>query len=592
MVHFPYTGSRRIASALLAIAQLSTIIEASPFSLLPQNESPADRFSLERRQSDVPSSSNFIRRALHGSTVVGNRLYIDGGEIAQYVDGNTDTQMSRVNNQTLSIDLSTSWSNSSVQISALDKNGAPVFNFPGLWSDGNSAFYLFAGEVSPVAGDNATTPDVAVWKFSSTPSGDGSWEQLSTSDPQVFNQLTRPANALVAADSGGGKGFVLGGYESGRTDPDSHDADTPVPGLVSFDWESGAWSNESATPFTTYGTAVSGQMHFVPTFGEGGLLMMFGGESTTPTTWDEKSGQLQFNNVTMYEPETGSWYSQTTTGEAPGVRELFCVVGAAGKNGTYEIFVSGGWDAFQETCYEDMYILSLPGFHWFKAPNVSGGPRAFHTCNVIGNRQMVIIGGVNYKLGIPGDWKDPDPWSQGIGIFDMTKLSWSSGYDADAAAYESPDRVKSWYSQGNGDNVGWTNNKVRTLFASTNGNSGSNNGGSNTSGSGRRRSKSSSNTGAIVGGVVGGVAGLALIAGAVWLFMRKRKGNAAGAGTGGEKDSAGAGGGYAYQQAPPYEVPAETAGQGRAESPKRTPELPAGGNNEVHELAGTPGMGK
>lgn len=334
MVYLPYTGSRRIASALLTIAQLSTIIEASPFSRLPQDEPPADRL-LERRQSDTPATSNFIRRALHGSTVVGNRLYIDGGEIAQYVDGNTDTQMSRVNNQTLSIDLSTSWTNASVQISALDKDGAPVFNFPGLWSDGNSAFYLFAGEVSPVAGANATTPAVAVWKFTGTPAGGGSWEQLATSDPQVFNQLTRPANALVA--SGNSKGYVLGGYESGRTDPDSHDADTPVPGIVSFDWESGAWSNDSATAFTTYGTAVSGQMHFVPTFGEGGLLMMFGGESTTPTTWDEKAGQLQFSNVTMYEPETGSWYAQTTTGEAPAVRELFCVAGAAGKNGTYEM---------------------------------------------------------------------------------------------------------------------------------------------------------------------------------------------------------------------------------------------------------------
>lgn len=64
----------------------------------------------------------------------------------------------------------------------------------------------------------------------------------------------------------------------------------------------------------------------------------------------------------------------------------------------------GGWDAFQGVCYDDMYILSVPGFHWFKAPTISGGPRAFHTCNVVGKRQMLVVGGVNYNLGVPGDW--------------------------------------------------------------------------------------------------------------------------------------------------------------------------------------------
>lgn len=330
---FSFSRPQKVATALCAIAQLTSQVDAFPFSHRSTGEVPADSL-LESRQSGNPNPSNFIRRALHASTVVGNKLYIDGGEIAQYVNGNTDTQVSRVNNQTLSIDLSSSWTNSSVQIAAHDKNGAPVFNFPGLWSDGNSAFYLFSGEVSLVAGD-VDTPAVALWKFTATPSGGGSWEKQTTSDPQAFNQLTRPANALVAA--GKGAGFVLGGYASGKTDPAAHAGDTPVPGIVSFDWQSGQWSNASAAAFTTYGTAVSGQMHFVPPFGDDGLLVMLGGESTTPTRWDEASGQLQFNNVTMYEPGTGTWYSQATTGDAPPVRELFCVAGAEGKNGTYEM---------------------------------------------------------------------------------------------------------------------------------------------------------------------------------------------------------------------------------------------------------------
>ncbi|GME60022.1 Kelch repeat protein [Neofusicoccum parvum] len=585
---FSLSRSQRAAAALYVISCLGRCIEASPLSPLSQHEDSSLASPLSRRQSSNPTASNFIRRALHASVVVGSRLYIDGGELAQYVNGDTDTAVSRINNQTLSIDLSTAWTNDTVQISALDKDGAPVFNFPGLWSDGNSAFYLFAGEVSPVAGD-ASTPDVALWKFSSTPAGGGSWAKQATADPQVFNQLTRPANALVA--TGQSTGYVLGGYASARTDPDSTSADVPVPGIVAYDWESQKWSNSSAAAFTTFGTAVSGQMHFVPAFGKDGLLFMFGGESTTPTAWSEKSGQLQFNNITMYDPAAGSWYSQVTTGDAPPVRELFCVAGAEGNNGTYEIFVMGGWDAFQGVCYDDMYILSVPGFHWFKAPTISGGPRAFHTCNVVGKRQMLVVGGVNYNLGVPGDWKDPDPWSQGLGVFDMTNLSWSSSYDPAAAAYNSPDKVRAWYKQGNGDSVSWTNNQVRALFASTNGNSGNSGSGNGGAGTGNASGaeKSSSNTGAIVGGVVGGVAGLALLAGLAWLLLRRRKRNAA-AVAAGEKQHPGSGGGYAYQQAPGGL--AEVDGREVERREKRPEELPAGEGNEVHELAGDQGVRK
>ncbi|KAL1636649.1 hypothetical protein SLS58_009703 [Diplodia intermedia] len=144
MVSLAWARSRRIVGALVSIAHLSTLISASPFS----NERHAEA-TIERRHSGGSNPSNFIRRALHTSTLFGDHLYIDGGEIAH------------------------SWTSSSVHIQALEQNGAPVFNLPGLRSDGNSAFYLFAGEASPVAGSDAATPDVALWKFTATPSGNG-----------------------------------------------------------------------------------------------------------------------------------------------------------------------------------------------------------------------------------------------------------------------------------------------------------------------------------------------------------------------------------------------------------------------------------
>lgn len=58
---------------------------------------------------------------------------------------------------------------------------------------------------------------------------------------------------------------------------------------------------------------------------------------------------------------------------------------------------------------------------------------------------MISVGGLD-------SWSDPwggnDPWAQGLGILDLPSLSWSDHYDAEAPAYDSPDIVKSWYSNG------------------------------------------------------------------------------------------------------------------------------------------------
>jgi hypothetical protein len=62
---------------------------------------------------------------------------------------------------------------------------------------------------------------------------------------------------------------------------------------------------------------------------------------------------------------------------------------------------------------------------------------------------MLSIGGSNLALGFPDSWiKDPDPFVQGLGVFDLTAMNWSPGYNASAAAYESPQVVKDWYGQG------------------------------------------------------------------------------------------------------------------------------------------------
>lgn len=93
--------------------------------------------------------------------------------------------------------------------------------------------------------------------------------------------------------------------------------------------------------------------------------------------------------------------------------------------------------------FGDISILSLPAFEWFRV-EAETAPRIFHACAVIGNRQMISAGGMEEAW----DWVTPDPWYSGIGVFDMTELKWTDGYDAAAAAYDSPDVVKEWYANG------------------------------------------------------------------------------------------------------------------------------------------------
>jgi hypothetical protein len=101
--------------------------------------------------------------------------------------------------------------------------------------------------------------------------------------------------------------------------------------------------------------------------------------------------------------------------------------------------------------YDDVYVLTIPGFVWFKVLSLAPGVRFTHTCEIVGGRQLLVIGGLdNPQEGedIYYDFTVPDPLTQGIGIFDMTAMVWKSGYDANALPYQTPQIVKEWYSEG------------------------------------------------------------------------------------------------------------------------------------------------
>ena len=121
-------------------------------------------------------------------------------------------------------------------------------------------------------------------------------------------------------------------------------------------------------------------------------------------------------------------------------------------------------------------------------------------------------------IGVP-DRSLPDPWQQGIGIFDLTAMEWKEEYDSGAAPYITPDAVKAYYQRNGRDPASWTNDVVQTWFTKNGINHTSS---KSTPSTTPQPGSSGSNTGPIAGGAAGGVLALASIAILVVFFLRRR----------------------------------------------------------------------
>lgn len=122
--------------------------------------------------------------------------------------------------------------------------------------------------------------------------------------------------------------------------------------------------------------------------------------------------------------------------------------------GSWNRFMYGGViNSYSAKSPDEVFILSIPAFQWFRAEDQLGVPRALHTCHTTKTNQLIIVGGVDPTSGI--DWwasygnttkvEHRDPWAEGIGIFDMTTLKFKDFYEAKAKPYETPELIKSFY---------------------------------------------------------------------------------------------------------------------------------------------------
>ncbi|CAJ2512891.1 Uu.00g010100.m01.CDS01 [Anthostomella pinea] len=493
--------------------------QCSPFVLLAVlgglGSSPGYATHVTRRGVDNPSAEDYIRRSCHAVTVIGDYVYIDGGMVTERVNSSDPgASPSYAVNSTLSISLKESWTNETVELRSIPKT-APLLSKQIHWTDpSTSSFYTWGG-----MSNTGSPPSNELWRLAADGEGGGAWSPVSQQDYRDFSQLTRPMGAAFAQS--GDVGYALGGVATSLTDSDIHKENPgyALTGLVSYNFQTGTWTNTSSAHYGGYGTSLNARAEYVP-LGPNGLLLFLGGAETPVDATNETIVQVTWNSLTMVDPVTGEWFTQGTTGVRPPTTESACSVGALGPNGTYEIFIYGGVSDQLSSTSSDVHILSLPGFNFFKANTEDGTPRSDHGCAVVGRRQMLSVGGVD---GANRTYTPPttaDPWAQGLGIFDMTALQWTDSFDPNAAAYDTPDTVKDWYAAGGLNGVQWAAPALQALFVN-----GSTSALSNTTDGNITDASATTGTptSTIVGGAVGGAVGAAFLGMATFFLMRRRR---------------------------------------------------------------------
>ncbi|KAK2028033.1 hypothetical protein LX32DRAFT_640423 [Colletotrichum zoysiae] len=451
---------------------------------------------------DVPPADEFMHKNWVRTFVVGNYLYMDGGQYLNRSIAGSYTQGKF--EDAFSLDLSKSWTPRDVQMRRIPKN-APTTIRQAYFVDASSGTaYGWGGFIDKDPAPSQTL----VGKFVADGGGGGSWstESESESDHKGLAELRRSHGGAVASTPD--SGFYFGGISEDTSSPGWNDW---VSGYFRFDFRSRqrTWTNYTDSPYSPSRTRYAAAAHYVPTLGPNGVIMVMGGNEFDAGAGGGGYIDLSMETVWFLDPVTHEWYSQKTSGRPPARRRWSCTVGARSPNGTYEIFVFGG--ANDRVAFDDVYILSLPGFVWQQADArpQNGTARAFMSCALAGRRQMIVVGGSDQRESPRGK----DPFPQGLGIFDVTDLQWKDEYDAEAAEYDSPAVIKSWYSAGNLAGVSY-DPEVKALLQSAPA--------SNDPGPSSSAEESQLSPGAIAGIVIGGVLFVGLIGAAAFFLWRRR----------------------------------------------------------------------
>ncbi len=291
-------------------------------------------------------------------------------------------------------------------------------------------------------------PTSAVYQYNI---GSGQWTQINPGGDPVQRVLI----GMSAQSSRDSVGYYLGGAITPLSNPSFYAETNSTPymieGLVTFNEGSATFKNSSTSQMNADGTIAEGYLALIESLGSQGVLIAFGGftdiagapSGLESSNLADPSFQLPLANVSVYDVGRGTWYQQTATGDVPPWRYMGCsVVVSAPDQTSHSIYVFGGWGNSYGGSDGNVYVLSIPSFRWIRV-NENGDRRSRHSCNLLGNHTMLVVGGVQ-PIGeevMPWDATgcDTSPmFAQGLGMFSLKNHTWATDYDPSegAAPYE------------------------------------------------------------------------------------------------------------------------------------------------------------
>jgi hypothetical protein len=146
----------------------------------------------------------------------------------------------------------------------------------GIWVDDDQKLLYtgFAGRKSTFG--DAASQVTGLWSFKPDGEGAGTWTNLNNTADSAFKTEPRPFSALVA--SGGGAGYMLGGFTVNASSSDPRNNAIALSGMVVYNFTTKQATNHTVSGISTNGIDQMGGMLYVPNFGPQGILVSLGGD--------------------------------------------------------------------------------------------------------------------------------------------------------------------------------------------------------------------------------------------------------------------------------------------------------------------------
>lgn len=203
------------------------------------------------------------------------------------------------------------------------------------------------------------TPEV--WGFTPPANGYVTWSrQFATSISDSFPLNSSVGHALTA--SSGTTHYSLGGAMTFDVTPAGNGVASQMvmDELITYEYTTQKFTNVTINVTETSPYRFGGDAHFVPQYGEEGVVLFFGGKNP-PNRGVDSIGYAYLDSIQVYDIHTNKYYFQHATG-APQGRSSFCSVGASNaENSSYEMYVYSA--LFRHISLFIIFVLSL--FHSF-----------------------------------------------------------------------------------------------------------------------------------------------------------------------------------------------------------------------------------